>query len=172
MTEQPALSILFVCHGNICRSPLAEGIFRAVAAERGLSHLFRLDSAGTGGWHIGSAPDPRSVAIAARHGVDITGQCARKVTADDFRAFDLMLGMDSTNVEELRRMAPEVARQRVHLFLDYAGLGPRDVPDPYFGGPDGFADVYRMIREASESLLDRITERWSTPASGQASSTI
>ena len=172
MTAQPALSILFVCHGNICRSPLAEGIFRAVAAERGLSHLFSLDSAGTGGWHAGSAPDPRSVAIAASHGVDIAGQCARKVAAEDFHAFDLLLGMDRTNVEELRRMAPEDARRRVHLFLDYAGLGPRDVPDPYFGGPDGFADVYRMIREACESLLDRIAERWSAPVSGQASSTM
>ena len=172
MSAQPVISILFVCLGNICRSPLAEGVFRAVAAERCLSHRFRLDSAGTGGWHAGSAPDPRSVAVAAKHGVDINGQCARKVVADDFRTFDLVLGMDRSNVEELLRMAPDDARRRVHLFLDYAGVGQRDVPDPYFGGPDGFTDVYRMIREASESLLDRIAGRWSAPASGQASSTM
>ena len=172
MSAQPVISILFVCLGNICRSPLAEGVFRAVAAERGLSHLFRLDSAGTGGWHAGSAPDPRSVAIAARHGIDITGQCARKVAPEDFETFDLLLAMDRSNVEELLRMAPDDARRRIHLFLDYAGVGQRDVPDPYFGGPDGFTDVYRMIREASESLLDRVAGRWSVPASVHASSTM
>jgi len=172
MSAQPVISILFVCLGNICRSPLAEGVFRAVAAERGLSNLFRLDSAGTGGWHAGSAPDPRSVAVAAKHGVDINGQCARKVAPEDFATFDLVLGMDRSNVEELRRMAPAAARSRIHLFLDYAGAGPRDIPDPYFGGPGGFDDVYRMIRDASESLLDRVTERWSVPASGHASSTM
>jgi len=172
MSAQPVISILFVCHGNICRSPLAEGVFRAVAEERGLSRRFQLDSAGTGGWHAGSAPDPRSVAIAAKHGVDISGQSARKVVPADFEAFDLLLGMDRSNVDDLRRMAPAGARSRIHLFLDYAGEGLRDVPDPYFGGPDGFADVYRMIREASESLLDRIAGRWSAPTSGHASSTM
>lgn len=163
-------SILFVCLGNICRSPLAEGVFRAVAEERGLSHLFRLDSAGTGGWHAGSSPDPRSVAIAAKHGIDITGQSARKVVPEDFDTFDLLLGMDRSNVDELRRLAPAGAKSRIHLFLDYAGEGLRDVPDPYFGGPDGFADIYHMIREASESLLDRVAGRCSEPTSGHASS--
>lgn len=172
MSAQPVTSILFVCLGNICRSPLAEGVFGAVAAERGLAHRFRIDSAGTGGWHAGSAPDPRSVAIAARHGLDIAAQRARKVAPDDFERFDLLLGMDRSNVEELRRMAPSSARRRVHLFLDYAGTGSRDVPDPYFGGPDGFADVYRMIRDASEALLERIEGRWSAPTSGHASSTM
>jgi protein-tyrosine phosphatase len=171
MSAQPVTSILFVCLGNICRSPLAEGVFRAVAEERALSHLFLLDSAGTGGWHAGSAPDPRSVAIAAKHGIDITRQSARRVAPEDFEAFDLMLGMDHSNLEELRRMAPAGALSHIHLFLDYAGVGLHDVPDPYFGGPDGFADVYRMIREASESLLDRVAGRWSAPTSGQASST-
>jgi protein-tyrosine phosphatase len=172
MSAQPVTSILFVCLGNICRSPLAEGVFRAAAAERGLAQRFRLDSAGTGGWHAGSAPDPRSVAVAARHGIDITGQCARKVVPEDFETFDLLLGMDHSNVEELRRLAPRPARTKIHLFLDYAGIGDRDVPDPYFGGPDGFADVYRMIREASESLLDRVAGRGAAPTRGHASSTI
>jgi len=172
MTAQPVTSILFVCLGNICRSPLAEGVFGAVASERGLAPRFLIDSAGTGGWHAGSGPDPRSIAIAARHGVDIAAQRARKVAQDDFERFDLLLGMDRSNVEDLRRMAPPSARTRVHLFLDYSGIGARDVPDPYYGGPDGFADVYRMIREASEALVERIAGRGSAPISGHASSTI
>lgn len=165
-------SILFVCLGNICRSPLAEGVFRATLAAAGRSVDVRLDSAGTGGWHAGSAPDPRSIAIAARHGIDISGQKARKVVGDDFRRFDLILGMDRSNVEDLRRLAPAEARERVHLFLDYAGMTGREVPDPYYGGPDGFADVYRMIREASEAIVSKFEWRASAPPSGQASSTM
>lgn len=154
MTAKPPISILFVCLGNICRSPLAEGVFRAVAEESGRGHEFGIDSAGTGGWHAGSAPDPRSIAIAGRHGIDISDQKARRVRADDFRDFDLILGMDRSNVDELRRLAPPDALGRVHLFLDYALGRDSDVPDPYYGGPEGFADVYRMIREASEALAD------------------
>ncbi|BCH29994.1 protein-tyrosine-phosphatase [Mesorhizobium sp. L-8-10] len=152
MIAKPPISILFVCLGNICRSPLAEGIFRAVAEEGGRGHEFRIDSAGTGGWHAGSAPDPRSIAIAGRHGIDISGQKARRVRPDDFRHFDLILGMDRSNVEELKRLAPADSPGRVHLFLDYALGRDSDVPDPYYGGSEGFADVYRMIREASEAL--------------------
>ena len=165
-------SILFVCLGNICRSPLAEGVFRAAlqAAEPGVD--VRLDSAGTGGWHAGSAPDPRSVAIAARHGIDISRQKARKVTAEDFRRFDLIFGMDRSNVEDLSRLAHAEARERVHLFLDYAGMTGGEVPDPYYGGPDGFANVYRMIREASEAIVSKFEWRMSAPPSGQASSTM
>lgn len=172
MDAKPEKSILFVCLGNICRSPLAEGVFAAVLEERGLISRFQLDSAGTGGWHAGSAPDPRSVAIAANHGIDISRQKARKVTSDDFSRFDLILGMDYSNVEELRRIAPVAARERIHLFLEFAHGNARDVPDPYYGGPDGFASVYRMIREASDRLVTRLAERMSLPKSGHASSTM
>jgi protein-tyrosine phosphatase len=164
-------SILFVCLGNICRSPLAEGVFRSVLAEQGIAQDFLLDSAGTGGWHAGSAPDPRSIAIAAAHGIDISGQKARKVAAADFTRFDLIFGMDRSNVDDLRLLAPAAAQDRLHLFLEFAGSRARDVPDPYFGGADGFADVYRMIREASEALAAKLAGRGSTLARGHASST-
>ena len=163
-------SILFVCLGNICRSPLAEGVFRAVIAERGASGAYIVDSAGTGGWHLGSPPDPRSVAIAASHGIDISAQQARRIVPADFGRFDLILGMDRTNVADLKAMAPPGHAERVHLFLDFAGDGGTEVPDPYFGGSEGFASVYRMVREASERLADRLG-RMSGPISGQTSST-
>lgn len=166
---KPQTAILFVCLGNICRSPLAEGVFRAVVAERGLSDCFVIDSAGTGAWHVGSAPDPRSIAVAARYGVAIEEQQARKVQLEDFDRFDLILGMDRSNVEDLQRLGgPKAAK--VHLFMEYALGSRREVPDPYYGG--GFEAVYRMIREASETLVDRLAARGSLAPSGQASSTI
>ncbi|MEO5758163.1 MAG: low molecular weight protein-tyrosine-phosphatase [Mesorhizobium sp.] len=172
MRAKPVKSILFVCLGNICRSPLAEGVFRAVLAERVLDRGILLDSAGTGGWHAGSAPDPRSIAIAARHGVDISGQKARKVVADDFSRFDLILGMDRANVRDLMEIAPAAQRGRVQLFLECAEGKIRDVPDPYYDGAEAFTSVYRMVREASEALATRLEALVSLPVSGQASSTI
>lgn len=169
--QQPPIRILFVCLGNICRSPLAEGVFRRVIDDAGRSADFVIDSAGTGGWHAGSAPDRRSIAIAARHGVDIAGQRARKVTATDFDEFDLILGMDASNVSTLRRLCggrhPGIAG-----FMEYSTGFMRDVPDPYFGGDDGFLDVYRMIHEASGALSAKLVRPPSPPSSGQASSTI
>lgn len=170
MSIKPINSILFVCLGNICRSPLAEGVFRAVLAERGRGRDMLLDSAATSGWEVGSAPDPRSIAVALRHGIDISGQRARKVTPQDFSRFDLILGMDRSNVADLKALAP--AGDRVHLFLEFAHGQARDVPDPYYDGPEAFAEVYRMIREASEALATRLAARASLPDSGQASSTI
>ncbi|WP_322417107.1 low molecular weight protein-tyrosine-phosphatase [Mesorhizobium huakuii] len=170
MSIRPINSILFVCLGNICRSPLAEGVFRAVLAELGQGRDMLLDSAATSGWEVGSAPDPRSIAVAMRHGIDISGQRARKVTPQDFSRFDLVLGMDRSNVADLKALAP--ARDRVHLFLEFAHGQARDVPDPYYDGPEAFAEVYRMIREASEALATRLAARASLPDSGQASSTI
>lgn len=149
-------SVLFVCLGNICRSPLAEGVFADVAQKAGRGGEFRLDSAGTGAWHVGLPPDRRSIAVAASHGVDITGQSARQVDLKDFSRFDLLLAMDRSNLADLRARAPEAAHGRIHLFLDYCSGLARDVPDPYYGGPDGFENVYRMIREASEALLSRL----------------
>ncbi|BAB51027.1 low molecular weight protein-tyrosine-phosphatase [Mesorhizobium japonicum] len=170
MSIKPINSILFVCLGNICRSPLAEGVFRTVWAERGQGRHMLLDSAATSGWEVGSAPDPRSIAVAMRHGIDISGQRARKVLREDFSRFDLILGMDRSNVADLKALAP--ARDRVHLFLEFAHGQARDVPDPYYDGPEAFAEVYRMIREASEALATRLAARVSLPDSGQASSTI
>ncbi|PLP56832.1 low molecular weight phosphotyrosine protein phosphatase [Mesorhizobium loti] len=171
MRLEPPKSILFVCLGNICRSPLAEGVFRDVLTTRGLEHRFRLDSAGTGGWHAGSAPDPRSIEIAARHGIDIAGQKARKVSPDDFSRFDLIFGMDRSNVADLKATAPQEARDRIHLFLEFAGERGREVPDPYYGGSEGFASIYRMIREASEAIATRLDGRVAASESGHASST-
>lgn len=169
MLRKSQKSILFVCLGNICRSPLAEGVFRAVVSERGLVDGFTLDSAGTGGWHLGSAPDPRSMAVAAAHGIDISMQKARKIVPADFQRFDLILGMDRSNVDDLIAIAPAQTHGRIHLFLDFAAGENGDIPDPYYGGEDGFMTVYRMIRNASELLADTL-ERASAPASGQASS--
>jgi protein-tyrosine phosphatase len=159
MSAKPPRAILFVCLGNICRSPLAEGIFRDVIRENEISGEFILDSAGTGAWHVGDPPDPRSIAVARRYGIDITMQRARKVAPDDFRRFDLLLGLDRSNVETLAARAPHDARNKVHLFFDYAGLGRYDVPDPYYAGDDGFETVYRMIREASEALAAKLGAR-------------
>jgi protein-tyrosine phosphatase len=149
-------SILFVCLGNICRSPLAEGVFRAVLAERGMADDFLIDSAGMGDWHAGQAPDPRAIAVARTHGVDISGQRARMITEEDFARFDLILGMDRKNITELHEIAPDAFRDRIHLFLDFAGSGAREVPDPYFGDAAGFAETYRLIRAASEALAEKL----------------
>lgn len=169
MSIRPINSVLFVCLGNICRSPLAEGVFRAVLAEQGKD--LAIDSAGTGGWHAGEEPDRRSIAAAAKHGVDISGQRARKVLPQDFSRFDLILGMDKANVRDLKALAPAAARDRIHLYLDFATGKAADVPDPYYDGPEAFASVYRMIREASEALAKRL-EASVSPTNGQASSTM
>jgi protein-tyrosine phosphatase len=137
-------SILFVCLGNICRSPLAEGVFGQVLRERGLS--LKLDSAGTRAWHVGSPPDP----------------------PEDFDDFDLILAMDETNLAELRALAPE--NKRIHLFLGYATGRAEEVPDPYYGVDGGFTAVYHMIRDASDMLVEKLALRASAPISGQASS--
>ena len=151
-------SILFVCLGNICRSPLAEGVFRSVLAERGMEDDFVIDSAGMGDWHAGQAPDHRAIAVARANGLDISAQQARAITERDFERFDLILGMDRKNIRELGEIAPDAFRDRIHLFLDYAGSGAEEVPDPYFGDAAGFAETYRLIRSASEGLADRLAQ--------------
>ena len=123
-------SILFVCLGNICRSPLAEGVFRQVLVERGMADEFAIDSAGMGDWHLGQAPDPRAIAIARANGVDISGQRARGIRPEDFGRFDLILGMDRKNIRELNEIAPGASRDKNKLFLDYAGSEAKEVPDP------------------------------------------
>lgn len=147
--------ILFVCLGNICRSPLAEGILRHVAKDG----LVDADSAGTGGWHIGDPPDRRSIAVARKHGIDISRQRCRKVHAGDFEAFDLILAMDGSNLANLRAMAPPATQHKLHLFLAYTQGITRDVPDPYYEGPEGFETVYNMLFEGCRSLTGKLEER-------------
>jgi protein-tyrosine phosphatase len=146
--------ILFVCLGNICRSPMAEGVFRRVATDAGVAHLFEIDSAGMGDWHKGDAPDSRAQTAAKSRGVDISAQSARKVELEDFDTYDLVLAMDGSNIADLHDIAPHAARSKIRRFLDYAPhLGTDDVPDPYFGGPDGFDHALDLIEAAAEGLL-------------------
>ena len=142
-------SVLFVCLGNICRSPLAEGAFRKVVEDLGAGGRVLIDSAGTGGWHQGEAPDPRSIAVAARNGIDISAQRARQVVKADFSRFEHILAMDSSNLTNLRKLSPAEAPARLRLFLEAEGM---DVPDPYYGGPAGFETVFRMVMRGAEDL--------------------
>ncbi|QND48647.1 low molecular weight phosphotyrosine protein phosphatase [Rhizobium lusitanum] len=145
--------ILFVCAGNICRSPLAEGIFRHLASEAGRSAAFEVDSAGIGGWHQGERPDRRSIAAAGGHGVDISGQRARRIEATDFDRFDLILAMDQDNLKNLRKIAPADALGKLHLFNALALGNSKDIPDPYYGGHEGFEAVYTMLLAGCSALL-------------------
>lgn len=143
--------LLFVCLGNICRSPLAEGVFSQVALARGLA--VTVDSAGTSNWHVGRAPDVRSQEIAARYGLDIRQQRARQIAEADFTRFDLILAMDEDNLRELQRRSESAGRARLALMLDYAPqLGLRSVPDPYYGTLEDFEETYRLVLAASEGL--------------------
>ncbi len=152
-------SVLFVCLGNICRSPLAEGVFRHQVRARGLAAQFTIDSAGTGDWHVGAAPDARAVRVAKRRGVDISDLRARQVTLADFAAFDHVLAMDRANLEDLLEMCPREHRDKVRLFRSHDPVTGGDVPDPYFGGPNdlgGFEEVFDMVDRCSERLLSEL----------------
>ncbi|WCJ62199.1 low molecular weight protein-tyrosine-phosphatase [Agrobacterium tumefaciens] len=150
------ITVLFVCMGNICRSPLAEGVLKDLADGKGVSDQITVDSAGTGGWHAGDAPDRRSIAMARRHGIDISRQRARQVTRADFEAFDLILAMDENNLANLLQLSPEKHRHKIHLFMDYAAGHPENVPDPYYGAEDGFLEVYNMLLAGCRSLLEKM----------------
>ena len=146
--------ILFVCLGNICRSPMAEGVFRRVAEEEGLIDRFEIDSAGLGDWHIGQAPDHRAQKAARSRGVDISDQSARQVVDEDFDRFDLLLVMDRSNYAELKARAPHEARAKIRPFLDFAPhVSTKDVPDPFFGGAEGFDRALDLIEAAARGLL-------------------
>ena len=153
------VSVLLVCLGNICRSPSAEGVLRKVLAEQGLTARFSLDSAGTGGWHVGKAPDPRAIKAAARRGIDISGLRARQVTLGDFDRFDYILAMDGSNYADLRAMQPEHTPAKLERFLAFVPAGyPEDVPDPYYGGDDGFDSVLDLITAASQAFIAHIMQ--------------
>jgi protein-tyrosine phosphatase len=154
------VKVLFVCLGNICRSPTAEGVFRAIVDEAGLGDLVKIDSAGTSGWHIGDPPDERGQRAALTRGYDLSQQRARKVGPRDFETFDYIIGMDSRNVADLSAMAPAGTRDKVSLFLAFAPeTGEREIPDPYYGGPDGFDQVLDLVEAASRGLLADIRAR-------------
>ncbi|MEO0512605.1 MAG: low molecular weight protein-tyrosine-phosphatase [Planctomycetota bacterium] len=145
-------SVLFVCLGNICRSPLAEGVFLHLARERGVAERFQVDSAGTEGWHSGEPADPRSIAVARRHGVDLPSR-ARKVTPDDLDRFDLVVVMDGSNRDDLVALGADPSRVRLLRAWDPEAEPGDEVPDPYYGGDDGFDLVYAMCDRACRGLL-------------------
>ena len=155
--------LLFVCLGNICRSPTAEGVMRALVAEAGLQERIAVDSAGTGGWHVGEPPDGRATAAARRRGIALEG-AARQVSPEDFEEFDLILAMDRSNLHDLRHLAPDDdGRERVRLLREFGGRagsqssdGDLDVPDPYYGGPGGFDEVLDLVQAACASLLEQL----------------
>ena len=149
--------VLFVCMGNICRSPTAEGVFRRLVRDEGLDDEIEIDSAGTGGWHVGEPPDARATEAARRRGIDLDG-AARQFSADDFDRYDLILAMDEENRRDLLALAPdEDAREKVRLFREFdpaSDGGDLDVPDPYFGGEQGFEHVLDLTEAAARGLLD------------------
>ena len=154
------MRILFVCLGNICRSPTAEAVLRALAAREAPELSVEVESAGTAGYHLGEPPDPRSCAAAARRGYDMRALRARIVEPGDFERFDLILAMDEENLRVLRRRAPTVAHERLRLFLEFAPAGaPQEVPDPYYGGPNGFEEVLDLAETAARGLLDHLRQR-------------
>ena len=162
-----ARRILFVCMGNICRSPTAEGVFRKVLLEQAPELDVQIDSAGTHGYHAGAPPDPRACRAAERRGVDLKPLRARQVLVEDFAHFELVLAMDEHNRDFLVAACPPEYQSRIRLFLDFAPqLGRRDVPDPYYGGSTGFEHVLDLVEEASTGLLEHLrrTEPPARPA--------
>jgi len=148
--------VLFVCLGNICRSPTAEGVFRTLVERAGLSAEITIDSAGTGSWHVGEPPDARMRRAARRHGYELGG-VARRVEPSDFEEFDHVLAMDADNLANLRRACPPPHADKVRLFGDYDSDAPgADVPDPYYGGESGFDVVVKMVERCSERLLEQL----------------
>jgi protein-tyrosine phosphatase len=175
--RQPATRLLFVCLGNICRSPTAEGVMRALVKREGLQEHIDLESAGTGAWHVGNPPDARATAAARARGVSLEGR-ARQVRLEDFDDFDLLLAMDCENLRELRRLAPDdEQRAKVRLLREFdpasraqgtasyglegedpeaEAAGDLDVPDPYYGAAGGFEEVFELVQAACEGLLEQV----------------
>jgi protein-tyrosine phosphatase len=151
------IKVLFVCMGNICRSPTAQGTFEKVVKDAGLEKQIFIDSAGTHAYHIGENPDSRTQITAKKHGLDLSKQRARKVSLDDFEKFDYILAMDKDNYSSLRLICPDEHLDKIKLFLDYAPeTGFSEVPDPYYGGEKGFELVFDLTIAASKGLLETI----------------
>ena len=154
------ISVLFVCMGNICRSPMAEGVFRHRVIDAGLEEAFHIDSAGTIGFHAGSPPDQRGQVTTIMHGIDISEQRSRKLVASDYHDFDYILAMDRDNYHEMVALAPGHMHNRITLFLSHHENPPiKEVPDPYYGGDEGFEHVFDLVDGAAEGLLSSIISK-------------
>ncbi len=157
----PKIKVLFVCMGNICRSPTAEGVFATQVKKAQLEQFIEIDSAGTHAYHVGEGPDSRSQKTALKRGVNLSGLKARRAISADFEHFDYVLAMDRDNYQGLQAICPPSLEYKLHLFLSFApNLEHDEVPDPYYGGPNGFESVLDMIEVASEGLLQEIQLRY------------
>ena len=154
------IKVIFVCMGNICRSPTAHGVFRALVEKEGMSHVVEIDSAGTHAYHVGNSADKRAQATAQRRGVDLSDLLARRVEPEDFEVFDYVLAMDQDNYMSLSEICPDQHVDKIYMFMDFAShMRTREVPDPYYGGPAGFDRVFDLVEAASEGLLAEIRRR-------------
>jgi protein-tyrosine phosphatase len=157
MNKKLHVKVLFVCMGNICRSPTAEGVFRKLVVDEGLEHLISIDSAGTHAYHVGSSPDNRAQAAAKKRDIDLSKIRGRQITVDDFDVFDYVLVMDDSNLSDVLALQEIDQAALVQLFLNFAeNTRVREVPDPYYGGTNGFEYVLDLIEDASRGLLDHI----------------
>ena len=148
--------VLFVCMGNICRSPTAEGVFRHKVEQNNLQNQISIDSAGTHAYHVGNSPDKRAQEAALKRDIDLSNQQARRVHADDFSEFDYIIAMDESNMEDLLAICPVDYEDRLHLFLAFSDSETREVPDPYYGQGRGFEIVLNLVEDAAEGLLEHI----------------
>ena len=152
------VKVLFICMGNICRSPTAEGVFRHMVEQDSLDSEITIDSAGTHAYHVGNPPDPRAQDAALKRNVDLSSQRARRVKADDFTNFDYVIAMDESNKDDLLSICPVGYEDRVHLFLDFSNAPETEVPDPYYGQGRGFEIVLNLVEDASAGLLKSIRD--------------
>ena len=161
MSKDKKVSVLFVCMGNICRSPTAEGVFRHIVRTEGLDDRISTDSAGTHAYHIGDQPDQRSQQTARNRGIDLSDLRGRKTTSSDFNEFDYVLAMDDDNLQNLERLCPVGHEEKLSLFLDFSNeYSETQVPDPYYGGDQGFEHVFDLVESASHGLLTDIKKRF------------
>ena len=156
------IHVLFVCLGNICRSPTAHGVFQKIIDDQNICHLFQVDSAGTAAWHIGKNPDPRSQAAAHLREYDLSCLRARQVVVEDFEKFDYILAMDSENLRNLQAISPMEHQSKLALFLDFSDMNEREVPDPYYGGSGGFEHVLDLVESASLGFLKKLNPELKT----------
>lgn len=159
MTKKP-ISVLFICLGNICRSPLAEGVFQGLVREAGLESSFRIDSAGTSDYHEGNPPDPRTIEVAARRGIELSSR-SRPITLADFDDFDYLIVMDESNLHNVKKLEERASgRAAIHRMREFdpEADGDLDLPDPYFGGEEGFVLVQEIVERAAAGLLDHLRE--------------